>query len=44
MPGESKVGYSGEDKEGGVSVEDLEGGDISEVQSGENRQQQRRKK
>ena len=36
ISGESKVSYSGEDNEGGLSVEDLESGDISEVHSGEN--------
>ena len=33
MPGESKVGYSWEDNEGGLSVEDLHRGFISEVHS-----------
>ena len=33
--GESEEGDSGEDNEGGLSVEDLQGGFISEVQSGE---------
>ena len=43
MPGESKVGYSGEDEEGRLLVEDLQRGDISEVQSGEDWNQQWRK-
>ena len=34
MSGESKVSHSGEDNEGGMSVEDLQRGFISEVQSG----------
>ena len=43
MPGESKVGYSGEDDEGRLLVEDLQRGDITEVQSGEDWNQQWRK-
>ena len=35
MTGESKESNRGEDKEGGLSVEDLQRGFISEVQSGE---------
>ena len=34
MTGESKVSNRGEDNEGGLSVEDLQRGFISEVQSG----------
>ena len=35
VPAESKVSDSGEDNKGGMSVEDLQRGDIEEVQSGE---------
>ena len=35
MSGESKEGHRGEDNEGGMSVEDLQRGFISEVHSGE---------
>ena len=38
--GESEEGNRGEDNEGGLSVEDLEGGFISEVQSGDEGEQQ----
>ena len=34
MSGESKVSYSGEDNEGGMSVEDLQRGFRQEAQSG----------
>ena len=39
--GESKESNRGEDNEGGMSVEDLEGGNISEVHSGEQREEER---
>ena len=42
--GESKESNSGEDNEGGLSVEDLEGGFISEVQCGEEREEELGKK
>ena len=38
--GESKEGNRGEDNEGGLSVEDLQRGFISEVQSGEEREEE----
>ncbi len=40
MTGESKVSNCGEDNEGGLSVEDLQGGFISEVNSGEEREEE----
>jgi len=42
--GESEGGYSGEDNEGGMSVEDLQRGFIKDVQSGEEREKQLGKK
>ena len=44
MTGESKVSNRGEDNEGGMSVEDLEGGFAKEVQSGEEGQEELGKK
>ena len=44
MSGESKEGNRGEDNESGLSVEDLQRRNISKVQSGEERQQERGKK
>ena len=40
MTGKRKEGHRGEDNEGGMSVEDLQRGFISEVQSGENGEQE----
>ena len=40
MPGECKAGNHGEDDEGGMSVEDLQRGEASEVQSGDEREEQ----
>ena len=40
LSGESKVSYSGEDNEGGMSVEDLQRGFREEVHSGEEREEE----
>ena len=44
MPGECKAGNHGEDDEGWMSVEDFHRGEASEVQSGDEREQQRENK
>ena len=44
MTGESKESNRGEDNEGGMSVEDLQRGFISEVQSGEEGEEELGKK
>ena len=41
MSGECKEGNHREDDEGGISVEDLQRGDISEIQSREERERRR---
>ena len=44
MSGECKAGNHGEDDEGWMSVEDLQRGEASEVQSGDEREEQRKNK
>ena len=41
MTGKRKEGHRGEDNEGGMSVEDLQRGFISEVHSGDEREEER---